>query len=266
MLQAMFAKLLGDKASDIIGGITGYGDAKRLAKRAEALRNEQYGKYTGAADDARSNTEFRPYSFTSSMGSVDGSKDGLNLSLSPEQQQLQDRLFGASGQFLDLIQGDPLDRAQGLFEKLNAIARPSEDRAALDLENRLRAQGRGALQIGAYGGTPEQLAAAIANAEGRNKRLMSAYGQAQNDRNQAGGMLSRLLQLGDSRNAPLMQLAQLGLQNQGLAQKGQLTGESLATSLLRDGLNTDSMLGLNLNALLGQKDAARSNFFDNLVG
>ena len=76
------------------------------------------------------------------------------MNLSPEQQALQDRLFGMSGSFLDELGGDPLERQQALYEQIRTIQRPEEERQQLALENRLLGQGRLGLMTSQYGGSP----------------------------------------------------------------------------------------------------------------
>lgn len=253
--------------SDLVSGLTGYKDAKRAVDRQRQLREDTYGKYTDTGESVREGSQFRPFSVMSSQGRVDATPEGgLNFQLSPEQQALQDRLFGSAGSFLDQLGGDPIDRAGALYEQLRAIQRPEEQRRGLDLENRLRAQGRGGLRIGAFGGTPEQLANAIANEDSRNKALFQAYGQAQQDQRQAGGMLAQLLGLGDSRQKALNDLARLGLQGSQIAQRGQLAGEQGFLTSMLQGIGQDALFGQQENAMLGKKDDARSNFFNNLFG
>ena len=253
--------------SKFISGLTGYKDAKRAVDRQRQLREDTFGKYTDLGDSVREGSQFRPFSVTSSLGGVNATDTGgLEFNLSPEQQALQDRLFGSAGAFLDELGGDPMERAGALYEQLRAIQRPEEQRRALGLENRLRSQGRLGLNIGAFGGTPEGLQNAIADSQARNQALFQAYGQAQQDRTRAGGLLSQLLGLGDSRQKALNDLARLGLQGSQIAQRGQLAGEKGFLTSMLQGIIQDSLFGQQENAMLGKKDDARSNFFNNLFG
>lgn len=253
--------------SDFISGLTGYKDRKRDVKRQRDFREDIFGKFTDAGQQVKDDSQFRPFSVTSSLGGVNATDTGgLEFNLSPEQQALQDRLFGSAGAFLDELGGDPMERAGALYEQLRVIQRPEEQRRALGLENRLRSQGRLGLNIGAFGGTPEGLQNAIADSQARNQALFQAYGQAQQDRTRAGGLLTQLLGLGDSRQKALNDLARLGLMGSQIAQKGQLTGATGNLSALLSGIKTDRELGEDLLSLEAAKDKARSGFFNKLFG
>jgi hypothetical protein len=114
---------------------------------------------------------------------------------------------------------------------------PEEERQRLELEQRLFAQGRGGVQTAQYGGTPEQLAMAKAQAEAQNQAGLMAMQQAGTEEQaalnralslsgQAGqfaGMSSDLQSASQQRGA---QLAQLGMSSEQI--QSQLASEGLS--------------------------------------
>jgi hypothetical protein len=105
---------------------------------------------------------------------------------------------------------------------------PEEERQRMELEQRLFAQGRGGVQTAQYGGTPEQLAMAKAQAEAQNQAGLMAMQQAGTEEQaalnralslsgQAGqfaGMSSDLQSAGLNRGLGLSQLGMAGSQQQ----------------------------------------------------
>ena len=93
----------------------------------------------------------------------------VGMTLSPQEQAMQQQLFGGAGQFFGQAQMPTATREQAIFERMRAAQRPEEERQRLALEERLAAQGRLGVSSAAYGGaTPEQLAMATAQEEALN--------------------------------------------------------------------------------------------------
>jgi len=67
---------------------------------------------------------------------------------------------------------------QELFAQLTEMRRPEEERRRLELENRLRAQGRLGTQTSMFGGTPEALALEKAIQEQQSADLLTSLTQA----------------------------------------------------------------------------------------
>jgi hypothetical protein len=83
--------------------------------------------------------------------------------LSPEEQALQNQLFGGAGQFYQQAQAPIAQTEQDIFNRMLQVAAPERERQSLALEERLAAQGRLGTSSAAYGGaTPEQMALATA--------------------------------------------------------------------------------------------------------
>jgi hypothetical protein len=143
----------------------------------------------------------------------------LSVGLTPEQRALQQTLFGGSqalaGQataaydpiYAQIAQqayggvsplltqaqtaaeaAGAMDRAareQQVYGQLRALQSPEEERQRLALESRLAAQGRLGTQTAQFGGTPEGLALAKAQAEAQNQAALMAMQQAGTEQQQA---------------------------------------------------------------------------------
>lgn len=120
--------------------------------------------------------------------------------------------------------GNTQDMAQQLYEGQLGLMSPTQQRQQLELENRLRAQGRLGTQTAAYGGTPEQLALMKAQEEQKQQAAYNALTGAE-------GMLSSQ----QARALGLLQAGQQGttLQDQLLSsQQNRATQSAQATSAM----------------------------------
>ena len=236
----------------------------------EDFRGDMLERGTAVGQQGYDQSQFVPFGVTSSLGGVQGTAEGgFDMNLSPDQQAMQDRLFGMSGSFLDEMGGDPFERQQALYEQIRGLQRPNEERQRLELENRLRGQGRLGLMTSQYGGSPEQFAQDMALGEARNQAAYQAYGQSQADRQQSFGLASGLMNLGYMPQQQLSDLYKTATPTAGLAQSGRETGA---------GLNVKSMLqtlfdeqsgygksGIEIMGLESKKDDMRSGFWNNLL-
>jgi len=257
--------------SDLLESGQAYKSLKRDIKRKTDFRDETLARGTAVGEQGYEQSQFVPFSVTSSLGGVQGTAEGgFDMNLSPEQQAMQDRLFGMSGSFLDELGGDPLERQQALYEQIRAIQRPEEERQNLALENRLLGQGRLGLMTSQYGGSPEQFAQALAQEQARNEAFYNAYGQSQADRQQAYGLASGLMGLGYVPQQQLSELYKTATPTASLAQSGRETGAALnVKSMLKTLFDEQSgygASGLDIIGLQGDKDKARSGFWNNLLG
>lgn len=236
----------------------------------EDFREDMLARGTAVGEQGYEQSQFVPFSVTSSLGGADvDAQGGFGLNLSEEQQAMQDRLFGMAGGFMDELGGNPLERQKALYEQLRAIQSPEEQRQRQALEERLLGQGRLGVMTDRYGGTPEQFAQSLAQEQARNEAFYNAYGQSQADRQQAFGLASGLMGLGYMPQQELTKLIQTATPLAGFAQSGRETGA---------GLNVKSMLqtlfdeqagygasGLDIIDLQGNKDKARGGFFSSLL-
>ena len=193
----------------------------------------------GLIGQAQRATEFKPFTITTPTGTgAIGSSGGLTLGLSPEQMAMQQQLGGFTTSAFDvlgtpesrrqeqeavigMLTQDPSQRAareSDIFGRLTAAQQPEQERARLELEQRLANQGRLGVQTAMYGGTPEQLALQKAIQEQQANTAISAMEQARAE--QALQSQQTLQGLGETR-ARLGLLGELGLQSIPTAYAGQ---------------------------------------------
>jgi hypothetical protein len=160
--------------------LVGAGYADQLEETGRAL--VQRAARTGAEDIGRraaEDTRFVPFTVTSATGAgVGTTADGsTQFTLSPEEQALQNQLFGGAGQFYQQAQAPIAQTEQDIFNRMLQVAAPERERQSLALEERLAAQGRLGTSSAAYGGaTPEQMALATAQQEQlNNSRVTSSW-------------------------------------------------------------------------------------------
>lgn len=92
---------------------------------------------------------------------------------------LRGQYGAAATQAAGMLGGSTTDMANTLFQQQQAMRTPEQQRQALALENRLRAQGRLGTTTAAYGGTPEQLAMAKAIQEQQAADAFNSMTQAE---------------------------------------------------------------------------------------
>jgi hypothetical protein len=256
--------------SDLLSAGQDYQSAKRRIGRMEDFREDMLARGTAVGEQGYEQSQFVPFSVTSSLGGMQGTAEGgFDMSLSEEQQALQDRLFGMAGGFMDELGGDPLERQKALYEQLRAIQSPEEQRQRQALEERLLGQGRLGVMTDRYGGTPEQFAQSLAQEQARNEAFYNAYGQSQADRQQAFGLASGLMGLGYMPQQQLGDLYRLATPTAGFAQSGRETCAALnVESMLKTLFDKEAgygASGLDIIGLQGDKDKARSGFFSSLL-
>jgi len=183
-------------------------------------------------------TQFRPFTVTTGLGSLQATPEGgYTSTLSPQQQALQDQLMAGAQGFYGQATTPLAQRQQQVYDALRAVQSPEEERSRLALEQRLAAQGRLGLQTSEYGGSPESFALAKAQAEARNQASVAAIEQAMKEQAQQAD-LGRLYQtMGYAPlDAQLSAYAQ-GLGGAGLAQAAQQAGAGLFGEAQFGGLN-----------------------------
>lgn len=161
----------------------------------------------------------------------------VGMTLSPQEQALQQQLLGGAGGFFGQAVQPTQAREQAIFERMRAAQRPEEERQRLALEERLAGQGRLGVSSAAYGGaTPEMLAMATAQEEARNRSMLGAMQQAQAEQMQQAGLGQQFLGAGYVPQAQLLAAAQPGIQQQQLAQQAQQFGTGLFGETMMSGL------------------------------
>tara|TARA_R110000868_G_C10953590_1_gene767987 strand:- start:3487 stop:4605 length:1119 start_codon:yes stop_codon:yes gene_type:complete len=250
---------------------------------------------SGVAQEGLTQTGFKPFTVTTGVGGATTTPTGgFTTTLSPQQQALQNTLFGGSGQLagqataaydpryaelanqayggvgglmsqaqqasLDAGSMDRGAREQQVYGQLRALQSPEEERQRLALENRLASQGRLGVSTAQYGGTPEQLAMAKAQAEGQNQASLMAMQQSGAEQQQAlqrasglQGLTSGMFGMGTAASSAPRQLQGMDLQNlAGMMSAGYAPDAQLMNSL---------GLGTNLSQIAGLGQRAGANLY-----
>ena len=208
----------------LIDDLLGLGfDVTAATKMMDSIKEFGTGAETRAGEigtEAYDAMQFKPFTVTSGVGSTTAdATGGFTTSLSPEQQALQDTLFGGAGGLagqataaydpiyeqlanqayggvsglmsqaqqaaLDAGAMDRGAREEQVYGQLRALQSPEEERQRLALENRMASQGRLGVSTAQYGGTPEQLAMAKAQSEAQNQASLMAMQQSGAEQQQA---------------------------------------------------------------------------------
>ena len=233
----------------VAGGALAVGDAyNRLGNIGD--RGMQAGGQL--AQQGLQQTQFQPYTVTSSVGGAQAGPQGLNLNLAPQQQALMNQLGQGDQGFFSQAMGPTAGREQEVYDRLRSLQAPGESRDRLALEERLQNQGRLGVRTAMYGGTPEQMAQSQAQAEAQNQAALMAMQQAQAQQAQQAALGQQFLQGQYLPQAALLQQLQPGLQNAEMAQRGQLTGAGLFGEATASGLDMLLGSGLGQANLMGQ--------------
>ena len=175
-----FSGLLGSLLNT---GINAYQGQQNLAA-TENFGAQVMGMAGSLADQSAARGEFKPFTVTSDLAtSATTPEGGFGITLSPEQQALQNSLMSqASGAFGE-IGVDRASREQQIYDRLQALSNPMAQRAQMELDNSLFGQGRTGLRTDAYGGTPEQLALSKAIQEQQSADAVKAMGMVSDPKN-----------------------------------------------------------------------------------
>jgi len=228
---------------------------------------------------------FRPYTVTTSTGGQFGTQIdpttgqlSTTMAMSPQEQALQQRLFGGAGQFYDQAAMPTGAREQTIFERMRATMTPEEERQRLALEERLAAQGRLGVRTAQFGGAPEQFALAQAQEEARNRAMLGAMQQAQAEQRQQAALGQQYLGASYMPQQQMLAAFQPGQTAAGAAQQAQLYGTGLfgeATAsgidaLLASGLGQANLMGEAgtglLSGLFGARSSTATNPFFSALG
>lgn len=234
--------------SDIFGNIQDIGSALSPAIPAIAgtlLTSEAYDRLSDVGREAQrealalaergqAESQFRPFTVTTATGGQLGTRVTptgaveTTMGLSPQEQALQQQLFGGAGQFFGQAQAPTMTREQQIFERMRAAQRPEEERQRLALEERLAAQGRLGTSSAAFGGaTPEQLAMATAQEEARTRSMLGAMQQAQAEQAQQAALGQQFLGASYLPQTQLLAATQPAQRMAELQQQAQLYGTGL---------------------------------------
>ena len=149
------------------------------------------------------------------LGGLDQTLSGLGLGRS---KQRESDLIGI------LQGGGGAGREQEIYNQLQAVQQPGQERDRLALEQRMFNQGRGGVQTSQYGGTPEQFALAKAQEEARLGASVQARQLANQEQQVASQQALQGIQQGQAETS---MFGALGLQGNEQALQ-QLQAESQA--------------------------------------
>ncbi len=137
------------------------------------------------------------------LGGLDATLSGLGLGRSNQREQdLMGILQGGGG----------AGREQDIFNQLQAVQQPSQERDRLALEQRLFNQGRGGVQTAMYGGTPEQFALSKAQEEARLGASVQARQLANQEQQVSSNQALQAIQQGQAETSMFGNLGLTGNQ------------------------------------------------------
>jgi hypothetical protein len=265
---------------DFLGGLTDYVTQPSVLLPGilgGLLTGEAYGRLSDIGKEARTGAEdlaarqlemsqFKPFTVTTATGSGFDSMitpEGTlqtSMSLSPEEQALQQQLFSGAGGFFGQATQPTEEREQAIFQRMRAAMSPEEQRQRQQLEQRLAAQGRLGTQTAAFGGTPEALTLAKAQEEARNQAMLGAMQQAQAEQMQQAALGQQFLGSGYIPQQQLIAGIQPGVGQQQLEQQtrqfgagmfGEATMSGLEAQLIAEQARANLLGGVGANLLSG---------------
>jgi hypothetical protein len=276
----MLSDLFGDLSlGGLLGTIvSGAGYANQLNRLGDFGTQAQAGAERIGAQAAEG-TRFVPFTVTGATGAGVGTtpEGSTQFNLSPQEQALQNQLFGGAGQFYGQAQAPIAQTEQDIFNRMLALAAPERQRQSLALEERLAAQGRLGTSSAAYGGaTPEQLALATAQQEQLNNLGLQARGQALAEQQQFADLGQGMLGAAYTPQSALLNVLNQGmgvasLSDVGRRQAAMLQSEGQMAGLdaaLQAELGRGNLTGQGLAALaaaLGGQQQAKTGLFGNLT-
>ena len=221
-------------------------DIQDLQKRQQGFLNQLTPQVTAQ-------TQFKPFTVASSLGSTQTTPEGgFTTSLSPEQQALQSQLFGGAGQFFNQAQQPIAQTEQDIFNRMLQVAAPERQRQQLGLEERLAAQGRLGTSSAAYGGaTPEQMALATAQQEQLNQLGLASRQQALAEQQQAAGLGTDFMTAGYMPQAQMLNMLSPAVNLSNIVSTGDREAAGLMAQLGLGGLGMESNLEAQRSGLMG---------------
>ncbi len=206
-----FGKFLGGAANAGIGAY-GYGELQdRLDKDRDAVRGS-IKDITAGVQEAGA---FTPWSVRSGLGKTSFNPETGELVNNLSQRGLEQRNMMASGSAANWARAnaDPAGRETEIYERLRAMQRPGEQRQYDSMNAGLFGSGRGGMRSSAYGGSPEQHAFGLAQAEARNTASYQAMGQAQQEMQNYAQLADMQFKNQYMPQSMLQEQAKVGMQN-----------------------------------------------------
>ena len=264
LLPGLLGGLLTGSAYERLSDV---GSSARAA--AEALAQQQLEQ-----------TQFKPFTVATATGSQYGTQIDprtgqfrTTMALSPQEQAMQQQLFGGASQFFTGATADPAVREQQIYEQIRAATAPQERMERLGLEERLAAQGRLGVRTAQFGGTPEQLAMERAQQQAMAQARLGAAQQARQEQMQQANLGQQFLGSGYvpqtqllAATAPAQQLAALqnALQRQGATLFGEASMSGLEAQMLQEQARANLLGQIGSGLLTGAFSPQQSNPYTGL--
>lgn len=266
---------------DFLGGLADYVSQPNVLLPGilgGLLTGQAYGRLSDIGQQARTGaeaiaqqqleqTQFRPFTVTTGTGAgfgtqVDPVTGALTttMALSPQEQAMQQQLFGGASQFFTGATADPAVREQQIYEQIREATAPQERMDRLGLEERLAAQGRLGVRTAQFGGTPEQLAMERAQQQAMAQARLGAAQQARQEQMQQAQLGQQFLGTGYVPQAQLLaatqpsqQLAALqnALQRQGATLFGEAAMGGLESQLIAEQARANLLGNIGSGLLTG---------------
>jgi hypothetical protein len=266
---------------DFLGGLADYVSQPSVllpGVLGGLLTGQAYGRLSDIGQQARTGaeaiaqqqleqTQFRPFTVTTGTGAgfgtqVDPVTGALTttMALSPQEQAMQQQLFGGASQFFTGATADPAVREQQIYEQIREATAPQERMDRLGLEERLAAQGRLGVRTAQFGGTPEQLAMERAQQQAMAQARLGAAQQARQEQMQQAQLGQQFLGSGYvpqtqllAATQPSQQLAVLqnALQRQGASLFGEAAMGGLESQLIAEQARANLLGNIGSGLLTG---------------
>jgi hypothetical protein len=221
------------------GLLTGYGYNEML-QDLKAFGKEARTGAEAIGQQAAEGTRFVPFTVTGATGAGVGTtpEGSTQFNLSPQEQALQNQLFGGAGQFYGQAQQPIAQTEQDIYNRMLQLAAPERERQSLALEERLAAQGRLGTSSAAYGGaTPEQMALATAQQEQLNNLGLQARGQALAEQQQYADLGQGMLGAAYTPQSALLNVLNQGMGVAGLSDVGRRSAAQIQSEGQMAGLD-----------------------------
>jgi hypothetical protein len=229
---------------DVLPGAVGAYGYQNLMGKLDDQRKSTMADLSSLQSGVDEKTQFQPWSITSSLGKYGQDAQGnTQMQLSPQQQYLQNQMFhGGSTLMGQAFTGaqDTGAREQEIYDRIRAMQTPGEERGYNQMNQAALRQGRTGMGTAEYGGSPEQLAFAKAQAEARNTASFGSMGQAQEEIGNQFKWGSGMLNQGYVPQQQMLEQGAFGLQGKELQQNSQMNNANLFAQLGMQGITADT--------------------------
>jgi len=255
----------------LLGGLLTGSAYERLSDVGSSARSAA----EALAQQQLEQTQFKPFTVATATGSQYGTQIDprtgqfrTTMALSPQEQAMQQQLFGGASQFFTGATADPAVREQQIYEQIREATAPQERMERLGLEERLAAQGRLGVRTAQFGGTPEQLAMERAQQQSMAQARLGAAQQARQEQMQQANLGQQFLGTGYipqnqllAATAPAQQLAALqnALQRQGATLFGEASMSGLEAQMLQEQARANLLGQIGSGLLTGAFSPQQSN-------